>query len=85
MQDGDYFGEIALVIKDQVRIANVVAIEICEVHRLDRNDFKKCFRASADLYRQIEQVAMERRDETTLVDELHKQYLLGLEKTESWT
>lgn len=40
LDDGDYFGETALLMKDLKRAATVVAVEITEVYRLDVIDFR---------------------------------------------
>lgn len=84
LYDGAYFGEIALLMKDQKRIANVIAIEICEVYRLDRKNFKTCFVNNTELYKKIEKIAHERREKTLILEELHKKYILALEQTSLW-
>ncbi|XP_017777441.1 PREDICTED: potassium/sodium hyperpolarization-activated cyclic nucleotide-gated channel 1-like [Nicrophorus vespilloides] len=76
LQDGAYFGEIALISKDQKRVANVVAIEICEIYRLDRRNFRNCFPTNSVFYKKIEQIAQERMEKTVLLEELHKKYVL---------
>lgn len=80
LYDGAYFGEVALLMKDQKRIANVLAIEICEVYRLDRKSFKTCFLNNPDLYRNLERVAQDRRERTMILEDLHKKYLMALDQ-----
>lgn len=40
LEDGAYFGEVALLMKDSKRVATVVAVEITQVYRLDAEDFR---------------------------------------------
>ncbi|KAG5886780.1 hypothetical protein JTB14_009413 [Gonioctena quinquepunctata] len=42
LQDGSYFGEISLVLKNQTRTTTIIAIEISQVYRLNKRDFQKC-------------------------------------------
>ncbi|CRL08307.1 CLUMA_CG021395, isoform A [Clunio marinus] len=41
LEDGDYFGEVALILRNNQRVANVTAIEFCEIFILDYAKFKK--------------------------------------------
>lgn len=70
--------------KDQKRIANVIAIEICEVYRLDRKNFKTCFVNNVDLFRKVERIAQDRRERTLMLEELHKKYLMAMEMPNMW-
>lgn len=60
LTDGSHFGEISLLIKRQKRIANIVALEMCEVFKLTQKDFRKVIEPNKDLLRRLEQVALER-------------------------
>ncbi|XP_015589234.1 potassium/sodium hyperpolarization-activated cyclic nucleotide-gated channel 1 [Cephus cinctus] len=75
LDDGAYFGEVALLVQDQRRVASVVAIDICEVYRLDRRDFRKSIAVQSDLFAKIERIATERMEKTVLVEEQHKRLL----------
>lgn len=76
MEEGSYFGEIALVSKDQKRTADVIAIEICTVYRLDRKAFVTCIAPHAEVYERLEYLATVRREQTHLIEELHKKYIM---------
>ncbi|CAG5107469.1 Similar to HCN1: Potassium/sodium hyperpolarization-activated cyclic nucleotide-gated channel 1 (Oryctolagus cuniculus) [Cotesia congregata] len=67
-----YFGEVSLLVKDQRRIASVIAIEVCEVYRLDRRDFRKYVAIHNDLFQQIERMAMTRMEKAILIEEQYK-------------
>ncbi|RZC37588.1 cNMP binding domain containing protein [Asbolus verrucosus] len=71
LQDGAYFGEISLMIKDKRRTANIVAIEICEVYKLDRRAFKNCFKGNLELLKMLEDVAIERLEITQMFEDVH--------------
>ncbi|KAL6432460.1 hypothetical protein ACFW04_006804 [Cataglyphis niger] len=75
LSDGAYFGEIALLVADQRRVASVIAIEVCEVYRLDRKDFRQCIDVNSELFAEIERIAMERVEKTVRVEEQHKRFL----------
>lgn len=68
LEDGAYFGEIALVMANEQRVASVVAIEICELYRLDRADFAKTIQPYPMLWEQIKKIAIERHERTTILD-----------------
>lgn len=76
LEEGAYFGEIALVSKDQKRTADVVAIEICQVYRLDRKAFITCIASHNEVYERLEYLANVRREQTRLIEELHKKYIM---------
>lgn len=65
LYDGNHFGEIALVLPNQKRIASVIAIETSSVYRLSRKDFLKAIIPFPDLLLQIEQIAKTRLQSTT--------------------
>lgn len=76
MDDGAHFGEIALLVPDQRRVASVIAIEVCEVYRLNRKDFRKCIAVHSELFATIESIATERIERAVVIEEQHKRYLM---------
>ncbi|GAB1868363.1 Potassium/sodium hyperpolarization-activated cyclic nucleotide-gated channel 1-like [Camponotus japonicus] len=76
LSDGDHFGEIALLVADQRRVASIIAIEVCEVYRLDRKDFRQCIDVHSELFAEIERIATERVEKTVRVEEQHKRFLM---------
>ncbi|XP_071636366.1 potassium/sodium hyperpolarization-activated cyclic nucleotide-gated channel 2 [Temnothorax longispinosus] len=68
LEDGAHFGEIALVMPDERRVASVVAVEICELYRLDRADFARTIHPYPMLWDQIKKIAVERHERTTILD-----------------
>lgn len=70
---------MGLIAKDQKRIANVVAIEISEVYRLDRKHFDAYIKTLPELYKKLERVAERRRENTLVMEEIHRKHIL--EKT----
>lgn len=68
LEDGAHFGEIALVMPDERRIASVVAIEICELYRLDRADFARTIHPYPMLWERIKKIAIERHEKTIVLN-----------------
>lgn len=68
LEDGAYFGEIALVMPEARRVASVVAIEICELYRLDRADFARTIHPYPMLWEQIKKIAIKRHERTTILN-----------------
>lgn len=66
LEDGAHFGEIALVMPDEKRIASVVAVEVCELYRLERADFSRTIHPYPMLWERIKQIAMERHEKTVI-------------------
>ncbi|XP_043491455.1 potassium/sodium hyperpolarization-activated cyclic nucleotide-gated channel 2-like [Polistes fuscatus] len=62
LKDGAHFGEIALVMADERRVASVVAVEICELYRLDRADFARTIHLYPMMWEQIKNIAIERHE-----------------------
>lgn len=58
--DGAHFGEVSLLIKDQKRIASVVALDTCECYKLSQNDFHTVIEPHSKILRRMEQIALER-------------------------
>ncbi|KAG5323930.1 HCN1 protein, partial [Acromyrmex heyeri] len=76
LNDGAHFGEIALLVVDRRRVASVVAVEVCEVYRLDRKDFRHCIDVNSELFAEIERIATERIEKTVRVEEQHERFLM---------
>ncbi|XP_076392816.1 potassium/sodium hyperpolarization-activated cyclic nucleotide-gated channel 4 [Megachile rotundata] len=76
LEDGAHFGEVALLVPDQRRVASVIAIEVCEVYRLERRDFRKCIAVHTELFAQIERIATDRIEKAVTIEEQHKRYLM---------
>ncbi|XP_057672250.1 potassium/sodium hyperpolarization-activated cyclic nucleotide-gated channel 2-like [Diorhabda carinulata] len=72
LEDGAHFGEIALLIKNTFRIASVVAVEVSEIYRLDQKDFVKAINPYPDLLANIQHIAEERMEVTSMLDEYNK-------------
>ncbi|KAM0724815.1 Potassium/sodium hyperpolarization-activated cyclic nucleotide-gated channel 2 [Formica fusca] len=68
LEDGAYFGEIALVMPDERRVASVIAIEICELYRLDRADFARTIHPYPMLWEEIKKIAIKRHERTTILN-----------------
>lgn len=62
--DGAHFGEIALVMDNEKRVANVVAVEPCEIYSLKRNDFLKAIDPYPELFNRIKRMALYRLQQT---------------------
>ncbi|XP_030041044.1 potassium/sodium hyperpolarization-activated cyclic nucleotide-gated channel 2 [Manduca sexta] len=72
LEDGDFFGEIALVMKHHFRTASAVAVTNCELFRLDREDFDSSIACYPTVYEDIKKVATNRYERTCVLDEHHK-------------
>lgn len=71
LHDGAYFGEISLIFKQKRRTANIVAIETCEVYKLNRKTFRNCFKSNIKLLKLLEDVAIQRLEITQMFEEAH--------------
>ncbi|KAH0953186.1 hypothetical protein HN011_008267 [Eciton burchellii] len=60
LYDGDHFGEIGLIFPDQRRTESVIALEVCELLRLHRRDFKYLFDETSEFYNNLEKIAQTR-------------------------
>lgn len=76
LDDGAYFGEIALLVADERRVASVIAIDVCEVYRIDRRDFRQCIAVHSELFAEIERIAIERVDKIVRAEKQHKHFLM---------
>ncbi|XP_015598693.1 potassium/sodium hyperpolarization-activated cyclic nucleotide-gated channel 1 [Cephus cinctus] len=68
LEDGAHFGEIALVMPDERRVASVVAVEVCELYRLERADFARTIHPYPMLWERIKKIAVERHEKTTILN-----------------
>ncbi|XP_054007022.1 potassium/sodium hyperpolarization-activated cyclic nucleotide-gated channel 2-like [Hylaeus anthracinus] len=68
LQDGAHFGEVALVMPDEMRVASVVAVEVCELYRLNRVDFARTIHPYPMLWERIKQIAIERHEKTMILN-----------------
>ncbi|XP_026671708.1 uncharacterized protein LOC108627609 [Ceratina calcarata] len=62
-KDGGYFGEAALIYPDKRRLESVITLEVCELLRLNRRDFKRMFTHKCTFYERLERAAEIRRDQ----------------------
>ncbi|XP_030744960.1 potassium/sodium hyperpolarization-activated cyclic nucleotide-gated channel 2-like [Sitophilus oryzae] len=72
LEDGSHFGEIALIIKDTLRTASVIAVEVSEIYRLDQKDFVKAINPYPDLLANIQHIAAERMEVASMLDEYNR-------------
>lgn len=70
LEDGSYFGEVALLKRDNRRVASVIAIEYCEVYRLSAIDFRNCLLSHIALADKLRMGALDRQDLTSTVDRM---------------
>lgn len=71
LQDGDYFGEVSLIYKGKVRTADVVALEICEVYKLNKRAFYSCFGKYPKIMKLLREAANFRIDTTEIFEDIH--------------
>ncbi|KYN30282.1 Potassium/sodium hyperpolarization-activated cyclic nucleotide-gated channel 2 [Trachymyrmex cornetzi] len=60
LHDGDHFGEAGLIYPNQPRGESVIALEVCELLRLHRRDFKRFFAVNSEFYNNLEHIVYER-------------------------
>lgn len=80
MEDGAFFGEIALMVKDHKRVATVSALEICTVYTLDRRYFMHAFESYPELLSLIQEEANYRMENTVRMEAIHKKLLEAPDK-----
>lgn len=68
LEDGAHFGEVALVMPNELRVASVVAVEVCELYRLDRADFARTIHPYPMLWERIKKIAIERHEKTMILN-----------------
>ncbi|KAI4467165.1 i[[h]] channel isoform e [Holotrichia oblita] len=64
LEDGEYFGEYSLLKQQEPREHSVIAVEICELYRLEYSDFVKVIMSYPDLIEKITKHALERIEAT---------------------
>ncbi|XP_011497277.1 PREDICTED: potassium/sodium hyperpolarization-activated cyclic nucleotide-gated channel 1-like [Ceratosolen solmsi marchali] len=57
VNDGDFFGENAVVQHEHKRETTAIALEVCEVLRFDRRDFVRLVPPKCEMYKAIESLA----------------------------
>lgn len=60
LSDGSHFGEMALLLKGQKRIATVIALEMCEIYKLSQKDFRRVILPHPNILNQLEIIAIHR-------------------------
>lgn len=60
---------MSLVTNRSIRIASVIAVEMCEVYRLDRIDFIHAIYPYPDLLNNIQYIAMDRKEKTEILEQ----------------
>ncbi|KZC07443.1 Potassium/sodium hyperpolarization-activated cyclic nucleotide-gated channel 2 [Dufourea novaeangliae] len=71
LEDGSYFGEIALVMETELRIATVIAVETCEICVLDRGDFRRYISRYPDLLNRLQNVALQNLENSPILGKTH--------------
>lgn len=69
LHDGDHFGEAGLIYSNKRREESVIALEVCELLRLHRRDFKRLFTANSEFYNILEHIARERSKKIKTLEE----------------
>lgn len=78
LQDGAYFGEIALVLRTNRRVANIVTLETTQVYKLHKKDLETCLLIiNRSSRRKIIKEAKNRLREVTKLEEEYKEQLFG--------
>ncbi|KAJ8917994.1 hypothetical protein NQ315_011447 [Exocentrus adspersus] len=85
LQDGAYFGEIAILLKNETRISTVVAIEISHVYRLNKRDLRKYLLTNKKIIEKLMKNAEKKYNTIMRLEEEYKtllleKSLLGVEK-----
>nr|XP_034195548.1 potassium/sodium hyperpolarization-activated cyclic nucleotide-gated channel 2-like isoform X2 [Osmia lignaria] len=68
LEDGAHFGEVALVMPNEMRVASVIAVEVCELYRLNRADFARTIHPYPMLWESIKKIAIERHEKTIILN-----------------
>lgn len=72
MEDDAYFGEIALIMEDEYRIASIIAVENCEVYVLSRSDFQRVIILYPDLADYLKNIALINLEQMVSLQEAYK-------------
>ncbi|KAL6266965.1 hypothetical protein P5V15_000049 [Pogonomyrmex californicus] len=70
LEDGAYFGELALLIEDERWIASVAAVENCEVYVLLRANFQYILTPYPDLLVYLQNITLARPEQTPLLEKI---------------
>lgn len=62
-----------MVYSDRRRAESVIALEVCELLRLHRRDFKGLFAKNSEFYNSLEHIARERSQKIKKLDEENDQ------------
>lgn len=68
--DGDYFGDISIILTERQRLVTVVAVEFCELYRMDSKDFIEIIIPITELNDRFEKVAYDRYMEVKTFEKL---------------
>lgn len=68
MSDGGFFGETALLQPEHKRITTSIALEVCEIFRLDRREFHRLVTPGSDFYNRLKQFAYKRIQDMTVIE-----------------
>lgn len=60
LSDGSHFGEVALLLKGQTRIATIIALEMCEIYKLSQKDFQRVILPHPNILNKLELIALRR-------------------------
>lgn len=60
LSDGSHFGEVALLLKGQKRIASIIALEMCEIYKLSQKDFQRVILPHPNILNKLEVIALRR-------------------------
>jgi voltage-gated potassium channel len=63
LSEGDFFGEVALIVEGERRTANVTAASTCELLVLSARDFRNLVNGNEDIANAVRDVANQRLDE----------------------
>ncbi|KAG5314017.1 HCN1 protein, partial [Acromyrmex insinuator] len=68
LEDGAYFGELALLMEEEHWIASVIAVEICEVHILSRTNFQNSLKSYPNFLAYLQNIMLARVEQTSLLE-----------------
>lgn len=69
MHDSDHFGETGLIHPNLRRTESVIALETCELLRLERHDFKRLFSLKSDLYNSLKDIVEKHMEKIKKLEE----------------
>lgn len=74
LEDGMFVGEIGMVMTGETRISTVKAISMCELYRLDQEDFDEVIAPYPNLLTEIESVAIQRYNKVRAVEQQFRRH-----------